>query len=80
MEVGGCHLHTGVDGTLEVARYEGVDVFLAQFGAEIACLIDAVFGKFARRLTLHDAVYVVNGLAVTYKKKLACHDCMLFTV
>lgn len=56
-----------VDGALQIACEEGIDLFAAHPFGKFASLLHTTLSQSSLRLSLHDLVHVVFGLSVTYE-------------
>jgi len=65
-----------LNGAVQVARHEGIDVPLRHFARQLLCLLYAARVQLALRLSLHYLVLVVVCLAVSHQQK--CRHCALF--
>lgn len=53
----------------QIARQKHIDVFTSQLATQLVSLLYTIQGQTSVRLTLHDLVYVVHGLAVTNQQQ-----------
>ena len=58
-----------LNGPRQIARQKHIDVFPSQLATQLVSLLYTIQGQTSVRLTLHDLVYVVHGLAVTNQQQ-----------